>query len=165
MFKAWWGPVQTPQPAAKSRAKHSGTVVSGRGRGRSRGGDLQRGAGCSPRTEPPARRDTGEAEDRAELKTLRWGGGHRPQGPKNKERDQETKTQPVQVGVVLASWPIGVEYNSATHAKRGASIGSRRGHAGHGGAHPLGSTGEETQSVEVESRNQVGLKLQGQKIK
>lgn len=54
-----------------------------------------------------------------------------------------------------------MQYKSSTHAKRGATVGSRRGHAGHGGAHALRSAGEETQSVEVESWNQVGLKLQG----
>lgn len=74
------GPVLTPQRAAKSRAKHSGTVARVGG-----GGDLRRGAGCSPttaaaqgpRTDPRARKDTGEGEDRAELKTPGGPAGHK----------------------------------------------------------------------------------------
>lgn len=48
-----------------------------------------------------------------------------------------------------------------TYAKGRASVGSGRGHAGQGGAHPWGAAGEQTQSVEVESWDQVGLQLQG----
>lgn len=163
------GPVLTPQRAATSRAKHSGTAVSGsRAYGEELAAHRRRRHRGPERTLEPVRTLEGEKREQSS-RPLEVPPAKNKKTKKTKQKLlKKNKTQPVRgVGVpngglyFLTKW---VERNGGgTHAKRRASIGSRRGHAGHGGAHPWGSAGEEAQSVEVESWNQVGLQLQGKR--